>query len=187
MSSEHEFEIVHRIANGDESALIELYRAHESRVYAYALKKVNDPHAAADILNEVMIAIWKGADRFKGQAKVSTWLLGITHNKAVDHLRKRIRTEAEELDADIEDEDVVTSVDIIASAENKEGVETCMKKLSSEHREVVHLSFFEDLSYGEIAHIVDRPEGTVKTRMFHAKQALKKCLERLLQIGKSND
>jgi RNA polymerase sigma-70 factor (ECF subfamily) len=186
MSLEHEHELVQRIAAGDQNALVELYRAYESRVYAYALKKVNDPHAAADILNEVMMAAWIGAARFKGKAKVSTWLLGIAHHKMVDYVRKQIRHEAEELHTEIEDENTMTSLEIVASAENMEGVKSCMKKLSAEHSEVVHLSFFEDLSYGEISNIIGRPEGTIKTRMYHAKQALKKCLERLLQMANSH-
>lgn len=174
-SAEH---LLKRIAAGSNDAMVDFYRHFESKVYAYALRKLNDPHASADIVNEVMMAVWQGADRFQGNAKVSTWLIGIAHNKVIDRIRKNARTESEQLDESLPDADNPTAVDLVARAEDAERLSDCMERLSQAHREVVHLAFFEDLSYSEIADVVGCPEGTVKTRMLHAKQNLKRCLNR---------
>jgi len=170
-----------RIAGGSEQAMADFYKAFESRVYAFALTRLNDPHAAADIVNEVMMAVWQGAHRFQGNAKVSTWLLSITQNKVVDTMRKRKMSQQDELDEDLPDTEAQGTADMIANAQDAERLRECMARLSGQQHEVVHLAFFEDLTYGEIASIVGCPEGTVKTRMFHAKGNLKRCLRRLLK------
>ncbi len=170
--------LLQRIADGSSEAMADFYRMFESKVYAFALRKLNDPHACADIVNEVMMAVWQGSGRFQANAKVSTWLLGITHNKVIDRIRKNVRNESEELDDSMPDSDGPAAVDLVARAEDAERLNDCMERLSQAHKEVVHLAFFEDLTYGEIAEIVGCPEGTVKTRMLHAKQNLKRCLSR---------
>ncbi|GJL82910.1 MAG: RNA polymerase sigma factor [marine bacterium B5-7] len=175
---ESDNELIARIADGNEGAMTSFYQAHESRVYAFALRKLNDPHAAADIVIETMMAVWNGAGSFKGQAKVTTWLFGIAHRKSIDALRKRGRHMAEELDFDIVDDSADFTAALEAS-ENSDRLRQCLDGLSEAHKEVVHLAFFEDLSYPEIATIVECPEGTVKTRVFHAKKMLRQCLERL--------
>lgn len=156
--------------------MAEFYRMYEARVYAFARNRLNDPHAAADIVNETMLAVWRGAHRFRGQAKVSTWLLGIAHNKIIDCLRRR-RGDHDELDDSQLTDDVPASTELIARAEDADAVHACLAGLSDEHRQVMHLVFFEELSYPEIAEIVEVPEGTVKSRMFHARKLLKRCLE----------
>lgn len=165
-----------RIASGSQDALAEFYRLFESQVYAFALSRLNDPHACADIVNEVMLAVWKGAERYQGNAKVRTWLLGITHHKVVDRLRKKNRYDYEELDSEIPDGTTPSATSVIEQSQDADKVRECVDKLSDAHKQVVHLVFFEDLSYGEIAETVGCPEGTVKTRVFHAKQLLKRCL-----------
>ncbi|MDH3280877.1 MAG: sigma-70 family RNA polymerase sigma factor [Gammaproteobacteria bacterium] len=170
--------LLERIASGSSEAMADFYRQFESKVYAFALRKLNDPHGSADIVNEVMMAVWQGAGGFQANAKVSTWLLGITHNKVIDRIRKNVRNESEELSETMPDTDRTAAVDLVARAQDAERLSECMERLSQAHREVVHLAFFEDLTYGEIAEIVGCPEGTVKTRMLHAKQNLKRCLSR---------
>ncbi len=152
------------------------YRQFESRVYAFALNRLNDPHAAADIVHEVMLAVWRGAGRFEGASKVTTWLLGIARNKVVDRMRKRGAEMYDELDPDTADTRATAQADAIAGAQDARRLHECLRALSEAHREVVHLAFFEDMSYGEIAAVVGCPEGTVKTRMFHARRALRGCL-----------
>jgi RNA polymerase sigma-70 factor (ECF subfamily) len=173
--------LLRRIATGSEQALNEFYQAFHSSVYAFALKLLKDPVDAAEILNEVMMEVWRCAERFKGRSKAKTWVMGITHHKIVDQLRKRGRYKTEEIDPNIPDDDSSMVIDAIVSAENARFIQHCMEKLSDAHRQVVHLTFFEDFSYPEIAQILNCPLGTVKTRMFHAKQLLKKCLSRLMK------
>jgi RNA polymerase sigma-70 factor (ECF subfamily) len=176
-----ELELMARIAEGDDDAMSQLYLDHESGVYAFAMKKLNDSQAAADIVHDVMIAIWKGAAGFQGRSSLKSWVLGIAHNKIVDHIRRSVRHDADELDESMnqtEDDSINASpLDLAQAAQNSEFLRYCLEKLSDLHRQVVHLAFFEDLPYGEIAEIIGKPEGTIKTRMFHARQALKRCLQ----------
>lgn len=170
-----------RIAAGQEAALAEFYQVHQARVFRYAQSKLNDSFAAADILNEVMLEVWKSAGRFEGRAKVSTWLLGIAHHKVVDYFRREKRHQADELDESLEDESPGVQLEqLLAGLQDTLLVRDCMARLSADHREVLHLAFFEDLNYAEIAEITQVPEGTVKSRVFHAKNLLKQQLIKVM-------
>ncbi len=172
--------LLERIAAGSEVALEAFYRLTHRRVYAFTLKRVGDPAVAADILNDVMLQVWHHAGRFEGRSRAMTWVLGIAHHKVMDALRRRGREDRhEELDDSIPDEDSAGGLDAVAGVEDASAVRRCLEKLSDAHRTVVHLAFFEDLSYAEIADIAGCPLGTVKTRMMHAKNALKRCLQAL--------
>lgn len=171
-----DIQLLQRIGDGDEEAMARLYVAYEAKIFAFAMKKLNDSQAAADIVHEVMMAAWKGANKFQGRSKVKSWLFGIAHNKIVDFVRKDSRYDSDELEEDLPDTSINSSEELMEVAQNRDFLAYCLEKLSDLHKQVVHLAFFEDLSYGEIADIVGIPEGTVKTRMFHAKQLLKKCL-----------
>lgn len=165
-----------KIADGDELAFEEFYHLFEQRLYRFIKTKLNDSFEAADILNETFLEVWRKAASFEGRSKVSTWLFGIAYYKTVDRMRKRNPIPMQdETFADIADEsdDVLTC---LLDAEAGNQVRYCLENLKQDHRTVMHLAFFEDLKYREIAAIVDCPENTVKTRMFHAKQAMKKCL-----------
>ena len=176
--------LLERIAAGSEAALEAFYRLTHQRVYAFTLKRVGDPAVAADILNDVMLQVWHHAGRFEGRSRAMTWVLGIAHHKVMDALRRRGREDRhEELDDSIPDEDSAGGIDAVAGVEDASAVRRCLEKLSDAHRTVVHLAFFEDLSYAEIADIAGCPLGTVKTRMMHAKNALKRCLQALGAAG----
>lgn len=165
-----------RIASGDEKALKVFYWAFEARVFRYAESRLNDPFAAADILNEVMIDIWRGAGGYAGRSKVSTWVFGIVHHKVVDHLRRERRHANHEPEADMVDTKAIDIERAIDGARDAGRLRDCLRGLSDAHRQVIHLAFFEDMPYEEIAAVAGCPVGTVKTRVFHAKQALKRCL-----------
>jgi len=167
------------MAAGDEAALREFYQAFHGRVYSFALKRLRDPADAADVLNEVMLEVWRSASRFEGRSQVSTWVLGIAHHKVIDILRRRKDQPQEEFDPDSIVDDGPAAVDVIASMQDAAQLRRCLDELSDAHRLVVHLAFFEDLAYEEIARIADCPVGTVKTRMFHVRRLMKDCLTRL--------
>ncbi|MDZ7736091.1 MAG: sigma-70 family RNA polymerase sigma factor [Gammaproteobacteria bacterium] len=172
--------LLNRIAAGNQAALEGFYRAFEHSIYRYAHLKLNDPHEAADILNEVMLEVWNGAERFEGRSRVSTWVLGIARHKILDRLRAR-RPDTTDLDSgmDIEDTGAPDPVALSAAAEQAREVRRCLQELSDRQREVVYLTYYQGLSYPEIAVVADCPEGTVKTRMYHARKALQRCLERM--------
>jgi len=171
-------QLLTEIANGDMNAVTVFYQRHESRVYRYAMTKVSDSSVASDILNDVMMQVWRSAAKFEGRAKVTTWLLGIAHNKVVDHWRKLGKREYTELDENMEDDTTsgVNPAHATEAASDGKLLRTCLAKLKPEHREILHLVFFEELGYSEIANIIDVPEGTVKSRVFHARNLMKKQL-----------
>jgi RNA polymerase sigma-70 factor (ECF subfamily) len=112
---------------------------------------------------------------------VRTWLLSITRNKSVDLLRRKRPTQS------LDDSDIIEEGDdrcelsmLTELTQQGAQVRTCMDKLKESHRQVVYLTFFEELSYTDIAEVMAIPAGTVKTRMMHAKQKLLACLQRLL-------
>lgn len=172
-------ELLAAIAGGSESALAEFYRMYHARIYGFIAKRLHNSADAADVLNEVMLEVWRHADGFQGRSQVLTWVLGIAHHKTVDCLRRRSPHLALEdgVEENLEDERE-GAAEILARQQDAELMRYCIGKLSDSHRTVVHLAFFQELNYTEIAEILACPEGTVKTRMFHAKQKLKDCLLR---------
>ena len=114
---------------------------------------------------------------------VRTWLFSIARHRMLDLLRKRGPPSAhdpEELESELAAEQD-TGFDLLVQQQRAEHVDHCMQGLSAEHRECVHLVFFMELPLAEVATIQNCPENTVKTRLFHAKRNLKRCLERRLR------
>lgn len=170
-------ELLLKISQGNERAMADFYRLYENRLYKFIKVKLNDSFEASDILNETFLEVWRKAGTFEGRSKVSTWLFGIAYYKTMDRLRKK---KPILIDEENFPEIVDESADAMAcmlSDERGSHVKHCLETLSESHRAVMQLAFFEDMAYGEIAAIVDCPENTVKTRMFHAKQAMKHCLQ----------
>lgn len=175
-------QLLHTIAGGDMAAMTVFYRRHETRVYRYLLTKLNDSFAAADLLNEVMLEVWRSATRFAGRSKVTTWMLGIANNKVLTYWRKLGRREFMELDDNLADDTPAADLEqALAAVQDGEVVRASMQTLSPPHREVLHLVFSEELDYAEIASILQVPEGTVKSRVYHAKNLLKKQLARAMR------
>jgi len=170
--------LISRIAEEDESALAELYRLVESNVYAFALSRIGDQHLAMDALSETMLAIWRSAERFAGNSKAMTWILGIARNKAIDQIRRR-GAPAEEVDDDAVVDDAPNADDVMAAVQDADHVQLCMDGLPPTQREAIFLAFYEDMEYSEIAEMMGCAVNTVKTRVFRAKEALKKCLQQL--------
>ena len=162
-------ELIADVANGDEAAFRQLYDRFADRVYRYAYTILRGKHLAEEVAQETMIAVWKGASKFAGRSKVSTWIFGIARNQAYSLVRKEIRTER------VPDVSLVQP-DPAPGIHRQEKVARALERLSDDHREVVFLTFYEGLSYGEIASILDIPTGTVKSRMFHAKKQLGEAL-----------
>lgn len=176
--------LLERIGRQDQSAFRELYQAFSRRVYAYALNMLKDPARAEEILVDTMHEVWRAPARFRGDSQFSTWLIGMARNKALMAYRSR---RPDELHADLDDIAETAASDSpdgfaqLAAKQRSEGVRACMGKLSNEHRECMHLVFFEGLSLAEVATVQGCPENTVKTRLFHARQKIKSCLQRMVE------
>lgn len=170
-------ELLAAIANQDMQALGEFYRRHQRRVYHFVLSKLNDPFTANDLLHDVMLDVWRSAGRFQGRARATTWLLGIAHHKVLDLWRQQGRRQSNELDETMSDESPDADIEAVTLAvRDREYLAKCMARLSPEHREVLHLVFFEELNYQQISQIIEVPEGTVKSRVYHAKKLIKQHL-----------
>lgn len=183
MDNERVRELLERVGRQDEAAFRELYKAFSRRVFTYALNMVKDHGRAEEILVDTMYEIWRAPSRFRGDSQFSTWLIGVARNKALMVYRSR---RPDEVHDDLDDIAETTAADTpdgfaeLARKQRSEGVQHCMGKLSDEHRECMHLVFFEGMALAEVAGIQGIPENTVKTRLFHARQKIKKCLANML-------
>lgn len=169
-------ELLRQVASGDTGAFDELYVLYGAAVYNYLLRLVNEPPIAEDLLQEVFLAVWQGADRFRAEAKVKTWLLRIAHHKAVSWLRRHRPANPLDEASDIAVDDHVD--ESLARAWQADRVRAALTELSPKHRAVIELAFVHDLPYTEIAKIVDCPVGTVKSRMSYALQHLTAVLSK---------
>jgi RNA polymerase sigma-70 factor, ECF subfamily len=169
-----------RVVHGDQAAFDRLYRAHSRRVYAYVLNLLRDPAGAEEVLLDAMHEVWRSAERFRGDAKFSTWLLGIARNKALlVYRRRRVDDCHDDLDGLAETltaEDDADGFAQLAQKQRCEGLLECMGKLSEEHRECLRLVFYEGYSIEDVAALQSVPENTVKTRLFHARQKMRRLL-----------
>jgi RNA polymerase sigma-70 factor, ECF subfamily len=175
--------LLSRIEQADEGAFRELYCAFSRKLYAYVLRQLSDPAQAEEIVADTLYEVWKAPAKFRGESQFSTWLIGIARNKVLMHWRSR-KPDADHDDvADLAEQlpsDAPGAFEIMADQQRSAGVRTCVDKLGSDHRECVHLVFYQGMALAEVARIQQIPEGTVKTRLFHARQKLKQCLQRLL-------
>ncbi len=165
-------ELVERVARGEEDALGELYRRHGSRVFRFALTLTGRMELAEEVVQETFLALWNGARGYAGRAQVSTWLLGIARNQALVALRReqkgsRVPAGPPELP---------NPEETVRADEKRAEVRRAVEGLPVEQREVVFLAFYEALPYGDISRILGVPEGTVKSRIYHAKRKLAEVL-----------
>lgn len=178
-NNEHAKSLLNLVAAGDQSAFEQLFEAFSGRVFAFTRRMLNDEARADEVMVDTMYEVWKTANRFRGDAKVSTWILGIARNKALMALRSAGPiTEAVDLD-EISEVMAAEVPDGLAEMESKERdtlLAHCLERLSAKHRECIHLAYFEELPLSEVARILSVPEGTVKSRISTAKTLLTQCL-----------
>jgi len=168
---------IREIANGNRSSFERLFHAYYRRIFGFLLRLVGRADAAEELTNDVMMGVWKGAAGFKGDSKVSTWIFGIAHFRAVSWLR---RSSFETIDIDdagpLKDPHELKEESLLRES-TREGVRRALAKLTPAHREVIELTFYQEFSYPEIAAILSCPVNTVKTRMFYARKELRELLE----------
>ncbi len=134
---------------------------------------LSNPATVEEVLDDVMLVVWKDARRFRGDAAVSSWIFGIAYRKALTAIRTEVRYQAP-LDRNADASTVPGTPE-----RHVEWIRAALTHLSPDHRQVVELTYFGGFSYQEIAEIADCPVNTVKTRMFHARRRLKVLLPAL--------
>lgn len=163
-------ELLTRVARRDRDAFHGFYDAYADRVFRYVLTILRNVHLAEEVVQETMLAVWNGAASFTGRSRVSTWVFGIARNQAYNLLRREKR-------GDRRPREEFVLPDPSDGVHEELRVLDALATLPSDQREVVFLTFYEGLSYAQIASILGIPEGTVKSRMYHAKRRLAQELE----------
>ena len=174
-------ELARSAAAGNEGAFAQLVAMHEKRVYGLALRMTGNQEDAADVAQEAFLAAWRGLPNFRGEAGFSTWLYRLTSNAAVDFLRKKRGARSEiSLDGGTFDlpDPAPSPQDHAESQGLQEAVRWGMGELSRDHRQVLSMREYQELSYEEIAEKLDVDLGTVKSRLSRARSALRKILLR---------
>lgn len=165
------------IAAGERQGLDELYCRYRMPLFRYLLQLTPDRRLAEELLQDTLVAVWRSARSFAGKSSVRTWLFGIARRQAHNTLRRRglplvdlARLDnilATEPDPETEVLHRMAHRDLLAA----------LNRLSPLHREVLFLTFVEEQSYRETADVLGVPIGTVKSRLSHARQALRALLE----------
>lgn len=175
--------LVARVTAGDGSALEALYRRYGRPCYGLARRILADEQFAQDVVQEVFLTVWRDASRFDpARGAFSSWLLSMTHHKAVDavrreeNLRKR-RTSADVLEGAVSDAPAVD--DEVWSLLRRSRVREALQLLPDAQREALTLAYFGGYTQREIAGITETPLGTVKTRMLAGMRRLRTALDEI--------
>jgi RNA polymerase sigma-70 factor (ECF subfamily) len=170
-------QILRRVAAGDRQALSELYARHRQTLFRYLLQLTPDHHLAEEILQDTLVAVWQSARSFEGRSSAQTWLLGIARRQAHNTLRRRGVPLADPAElADLPASDPAPEDALLAGAARAELV-AALRRLPPIHREVLVLVFVQELSYQEAAQVLGVPVGTVRSRLSHARRALRTLLD----------
>jgi RNA polymerase sigma-70 factor (ECF subfamily) len=138
------------------------------------VQQLSDPHIAEEVLQDVMLAVWKSAATFRGDSKVYTWMLAIARHRAVTERQRKPRHQVdlnEELAAD-----GISPPEVYERQSERERAYRALHNLPPEQRETMELIFYHGLTGPEVAQIMNVSVGTVKSRLRLAKAALHKCL-----------
>jgi RNA polymerase sigma-70 factor (ECF subfamily) len=173
-------DLVARAIRGREDGFNELVRRYQRPIAAYVYRMVGDYDAALDLTQEVFIKVYSSLARYRPEFKFSTWIYKIAHNASVDHLRRNASREQaiiSEVDGE-EREMTVMSRKLspeqeYAVEERRAEIERVVRQLPSVYRELIILRHQHDLSYDEIAEVMSLPLGTVKNRLFRAREMMR--------------
>ncbi|MEQ8231718.1 MAG: sigma-70 family RNA polymerase sigma factor [Gammaproteobacteria bacterium] len=166
--------LIARIANADAGALETLYRGYYGRLFRFVARTLRRTDVADEIINDVMYVVWEKAASYDGSSQPSTWIFGIAYNKArrffnvADATRSLTDLPVAIEPADLRWEEAFELGDL---------VEKLLARLSAEQRLVIELTYYQGMHYREIAAVMNCPENTVKTRMFHARRKLGTMLD----------
>jgi len=169
-------QLLGRIGQGDENAMAAFYRKHGRVVLGQVLLVVGERVLAEEIVQDTMLAVWRGAGSFRGESSVRSWVIAIARRQTRDRLRRqRLRVVDDAFLADQPGSGPGPEVMALDRAELAE-VKGAIQELASSHREVLGLVFGSGLSLPEVAGVLEIPVGTVKSRLAAARTALSRIL-----------
>jgi RNA polymerase sigma-70 factor (ECF subfamily) len=172
--------LLRRVGAGDEAALEALYQRYGATCYRLARRITAQPQLAEDVVQQVFLALWQGSGYDPERGAVSTWLLSITHHKAVDLLRKETGRRTR-----LTDEQQLVELQAAGPGPadqawerlRAERTRAALRQLSVEHREVLLLAYYGGYTQREIADMTGLPLGTVKSRTLYAMRNLRAQLQ----------
>jgi RNA polymerase sigma-70 factor (ECF subfamily) len=185
--------LVQRVQRGDKKAFDLLVSKYQRKMLRLVLRLVHDQAEAEDIVQDAFIRAYRALPQFRGDAAFYTWLYRIGVNTAKNHLAAQKNRPQISLDEENEDgesrtpdealRDYNTPESMLASKQIAATVNSAMESLSEELRTAITLREVESLSYDEIAEMVGCPIGTVRSRIFRAREAIAAKLKPLLDLG----
>lgn len=168
--------LIQAMAAGDISALDALYVKYSPALLGFLINRTGDRQLAEEILQDVMLSAWQSASTFRLESKVKTWLLVIARNKAVNaHRRKQINEIGLNDEVEMHNHDTSPLERVMRKSEQT-SVREAISHLPAQHKEILVLVFYHQLSGPEIAEVLDISIGTVKSRLHRAKAMLRRVL-----------
>jgi RNA polymerase sigma-70 factor (ECF subfamily) len=181
LSEQEVWVLLDAVIAGDEHSLSTLYQCFSRRIYAFAMRPLRDPHEAEQVVIDTMYEVWRQATRFDRKCRFTTWVLGIARNKVLHVLRDRLPRYEDLMavqDSLASDEDDPATQ--VALQQQRAHLDACVSRLPALQRECLELVLRQDLGLAEIAQRQSCPENTVKTRLFKARNRLRRQLGQLL-------
>lgn len=186
-------EVIERVLGGDNDAFGLLVEKYQTKVYNLTLRMSGNEDDAFDLSQESFLRAWKNLGSFQFESAFSTWLFRLSSNICLDFLRAKKRRAAVSLTM-VSDEDEETQLDLpdagptpeeaALAAEDRQILMQAINSLPADQRQIITLRAINDLSYTQIAQILNVQEGTVKSRLSRARTALR---NKLLQNGNNSD
>jgi RNA polymerase sigma-70 factor (ECF subfamily) len=168
--------LLQRIAQHDRRAFEELYHSYHRRLSRFLMRLAPRFDFAEEIINDTFWVVWCKAAEFRGASRVSTWIMGIAYRRALRALRTARQHGAVLPDSLAEHAD---GIDYAEARDTQDWIARGLATLPAEQRLALELAYFMGHSCEEIAAITDAPVGTVKARMFHAREKLREALPAL--------
>jgi RNA polymerase sigma-70 factor (ECF subfamily) len=173
-------DLVVRALGGTDAGFEELVRRYQRPIVSYVYRMIGNYETALDLTQEVFIKVYNSLARYRPEYKFSTWIYRIAHNAAIDYLR-RTGPRTQELEtadgyARPFPSGVMTPEQESEQQERRAEIEDVVRQLSPAYRELIILRHGHDLSYDEIAEVTGLPLGTVKNRIFRAREAMRSPL-----------
>jgi RNA polymerase sigma-70 factor (ECF subfamily) len=176
-ADESDLALLARVAEGDRQAFRELYLGYHRRLARFLTRITRRYDLAEEIINDTLWVVWRKAADFRGQSKVSTWIMGIAYRRALKALR-HLNAGAVFLNP-LDESTALTGEEPQRDADLHQWIGRALGQLPAEQRLVLELTYYQGLSCQEVAEIMECPVNTVKTRMFHARRKLRILLPQL--------